>query len=63
LSFDDQVAPKYGEVRAYLAARGTSIGPNDVMIASIALVHDLTVVSHNTGEFSRVPGLKLEDWQ
>jgi tRNA(fMet)-specific endonuclease VapC len=63
LSFDDQVAPKYREVRAYLAARGTPIGPNDVMIASIALVHDLIVVSHNTSEFARVPGLKLEDWQ
>lgn len=63
LPFNDDVAPRYGEVRAALDARGTPIGPNDLMIASIALVHDLTVVTHNTGEFSRVPGLKIEDWQ
>jgi tRNA(fMet)-specific endonuclease VapC len=63
LPFDDQVAPEYGRVRAHLDARGTPIGPNDLMIASIALVHDLTVVSHNTSEFSRVPGLRLEDRQ
>lgn len=63
LPFDDHIAPKYGEVRADLAARGTPMGPNDLMIASIALVHDLAVVTHNTGEFGRVPGLKLEDWQ
>jgi tRNA(fMet)-specific endonuclease VapC len=63
LPFNDDIAPQYGELRAYLDARGTPIGPNDLMIASIALVHDLIVVTHNTGEFSRVPGLKLEDWQ
>ena len=63
LPFTDQIAPKYGEVRADLAARGTPIGPNDLMIACISLVHDLTVVSHNTSEFSRVRRLKLEDWQ
>jgi tRNA(fMet)-specific endonuclease VapC len=41
---------------------GTPIGPNDVLIASIALANDLTLVTNNRGEFSRVPGLKLEDW-
>jgi tRNA(fMet)-specific endonuclease VapC len=63
LPFDDRSAAEYGQIRATLAARGTPIGPNDLMIASIALAHDLTVVSHNTGEFGRVPHLKLEDWQ
>ena len=63
LPFDDLAAAEYGEIRAHLDARGTPIGPNDLMIASIALVHDLTVVTHNTAEFSRVPALKLEDWQ
>ena len=39
------------------------IGPNDLLIASIALANGLTLVTHNTREFSRIPGLKLEDWQ
>jgi tRNA(fMet)-specific endonuclease VapC len=63
LPFDDQAAAEYGKIRAYLASRGTSIGPNDLMIASSALAKGLTLVTHNTTEFSRVPGVKLEDWQ
>ena len=43
--------------------KGTPIGPNDLMIAAIALAYDLTLVTHNTAEFSRVPGLRLEDWE
>ncbi len=62
LPFDDQAAGQYGEIRAYLAARGTLIGPNDLFIASIALASGLTLVTNNTREFSRVPGLRLEDW-
>ena len=49
--------------RATLARKGTPIGPNDLLIASIALASDLTLVTHNTNEFSRVSDLKLEDWQ
>src|SRR5258708_7241248 len=41
---------------------GRPIGERDLMIASVALARDLTVVTHNVGEFSRVPGLKSEDW-
>lgn len=63
LPFDDRAAADYGEIRAYLSASGTPIGPNDLMIASIARTHGLTLVTHNTKEFSRVPSLKLEDWQ
>ena len=63
LPFDDQAAEEYGLIRAHLASLGTPIGPNDLMIASIALANGLTVVTHNTSEFSRVPGLKFEDWQ
>jgi tRNA(fMet)-specific endonuclease VapC len=63
LPFDDRAAAEYGKVRAHLARQGTPIGPNDLMIGSIALANGLTVVTHNTGEFSRVPGLALEDWQ
>ena len=39
------------------------IGPNDLTIASIALSHGLILVTHNTAEFSRVPGLQIEDWE
>jgi tRNA(fMet)-specific endonuclease VapC len=63
LVFDDRAAEEYGEIRAYLDDMGMPIGPNDLMIASIARAHSLTLVSHNTREFSRVPGLRLEDWQ
>jgi tRNA(fMet)-specific endonuclease VapC len=63
LPFDDRAAEEYGKIRAHLAAMGTSIGPNDLMIAAIALANQMTLVTHNTAEFSRVPGLTLEDWQ
>ena len=63
LPFDDVAAEECGRIRAHLAARGTMIGANDLMIAAIALANNCTVVTHNTSEFSRVPGLTLEDWQ
>ena len=63
LPFDDQAAEQYGKARAHLASTGTPIGPNDLIIAAIALAHGRTLVTHNTREFSRVPGLLLEDWQ
>jgi tRNA(fMet)-specific endonuclease VapC len=52
-----------GDLRAVLAAKGTPISPYDVLIAGQAFARDLTVVTHNTREFSRVPGLRVEDWQ
>jgi tRNA(fMet)-specific endonuclease VapC len=42
---------------------GTPIGPNDLLTAAIGVANDVTVVTHNTREFSRVAGLKLEDWE
>ena len=63
LPFDDRAAEEYGKVRAHLAALGTLIGPNDLMIAAIALANNMVLVTNNTAEFSRVPGLTLEDWQ
>lgn len=62
LDFDNPAAEEYAVIRADLTARGTPIGPYDLMIAAIALTHGLTLVTHNTAEFSRVVGLPLEDW-
>ncbi len=61
LPFDDRAAEEYGAIRAHLARQGTPIGPNDLMIAAIA--NSVTLVTHNTAEFERVPRLRLEDWQ
>lgn len=61
--FDDAAALLYGEVRAKLSQAGRPIGPYDLQIAAIALANGLTLVTHNTEEFSRVDGLKLEDWE
>jgi tRNA(fMet)-specific endonuclease VapC len=63
LPFDDDAALIFGRERARLAALGTPIGPNDLMIAAIALLHNLTLVTHNSREFSRVDGLRHEDWE
>jgi tRNA(fMet)-specific endonuclease VapC len=63
LSLDQAAAGHAGRIDAELIARGLRIGPYDTLIAAIALAHDLTLVTHNTGEFSRVAGLRLEDWE
>ena len=63
LPFDDNAADAYSQIRAQLAVLGTPIGPNDMMIAAIALVHNLIAVTHNTREYKRVAGLVLEDWE
>lgn len=62
LPFDDAAAEHYGRIRADLTTQGQIIGGNDLMIASIALAHGCTLVTHNTAEFGRVAGLRLEDW-
>lgn len=63
LPFDDAAADHAAHIRAHLAAAGTLIGPHDIQIAAIALAHSLTLVTHNTNEFRRVPALSVEDWQ
>ncbi len=62
LEFDREDARTVGEIRADLARRGAPIGPYDVLIAGQATARDLTLVTNNLGEFTRVQGLKLEDW-
>jgi tRNA(fMet)-specific endonuclease VapC len=63
LPFDDQCALRCAQVRAELERTGRVIGPYDLQIAAVALEHGLTLVTHNAQEFSRIAGLKLEDWE
>lgn len=63
LPFDNAAAGIFGQLRAYLEKQGTPIGPYDMQIAAIALAHDLILVTYNLKEFSRVPDLKIEDWE
>lgn len=63
LPFDDEAARTHARIRRHLEIVGTPIGPYDSQIAAIALVHGLTLVTHNTTEFGRVPGLQAEDWE
>lgn len=60
--FDAAAAAHAGQVRAELAKAGTPIGPYDQMIAGHARSLGLIVVTNNTKEFSRVPGIRVEDW-
>ena len=62
LPFGDREAEKYGEIRSVLEGQGKIIGPNDLMIASIASANDMILVTNNTKEFQRVEGLRIEDW-
>ncbi|MFO1434049.1 MAG: type II toxin-antitoxin system VapC family toxin [Candidatus Competibacteraceae bacterium] len=62
LPFSSEAAPYFGEIRAALASQGQPIGPYDLQIAAIARAHGLVVVTHNSREFARVPGLVVEDW-
>lgn len=62
LPFDEAAADAYGQIDGFLKSRGMSIGPLDTQIAAMALVHNLTLVTHNTRHFSRVPHLSIEDW-
>lgn len=63
LPFADEAAHHYGEIRSFLEKAGTPIGPNDLLIAAIARSRELTLVTHNVKEFSRVTGLRWEDWE
>src|SRR5260221_14425563 len=62
LPFDSACVPQYARIHDHLERQGSRIGGNDLLIAAIALTHDLTVGTHNSDEFHRVPGLRVEDW-
>ena len=60
--FDDTDAAEYARIRHALELAGCVIGPYDLQISAICVRHGLTLVTSNVGEFSRVPGLAVEDW-
>ena len=62
LAFDEQCARLAARLQVDLKGLGCAIGPLDTLIAATALAHGATLVTHNTREFERVPGLKIEDW-
>ena len=61
-ALDASAGAEYGRIRAVLEARGQVIGNNDLWIAAHAAALQLVLVTHNQREFSRVPGLQVEDW-
>jgi tRNA(fMet)-specific endonuclease VapC len=62
IPFEDQICYHYADIRSYLESIGKIIGPNDLLIASIARFYDATLVTNNLDEFNRVPNLKIENW-
>ncbi len=62
LPFTTEDAVMAGKIRGYLSKQGTPIGPYDIQIAAQGISRNIILVTHNTGEFSRVPGIKMEDW-
>jgi len=61
--YDDATTDSFVSIRCYLESIGKVIGSYDMQIAAIARTNGFTLVTNNTGEFSRIPGLMLEDWQ
>jgi len=62
LPFDDEDAVSYGKLKAKLKRKGEMIGPIDMLLAAQALSKELILITNNVGEFSRIDGLKIEDW-
>ncbi|MGV2123332.1 type II toxin-antitoxin system VapC family toxin [Agrobacterium vitis] len=62
IAYDDLAGRHYAEIRTPLEKQGTPIGATDLFIAAHALSLDMVLVTNNTREFARVPGLKLENW-
>ncbi len=62
LDFDSACAEQFGKVQGGLLRQGIMVPETDLMIASVALIYDLTLVTHNTADFQNIPGLRLDDW-
>jgi tRNA(fMet)-specific endonuclease VapC len=62
LDFDSADAEQFGKVQGGLMQQGISVPTADLMIAAVALVYNLTLVTNNTADFQNIPGLRLDDW-
>jgi tRNA(fMet)-specific endonuclease VapC len=62
LDFDPDCAKEFGKVRGQLLQQGISVSRVDLLIGAVALVHNLTMVTHNTTDYQNIPGLRLDDW-
>jgi len=62
ISFDDQAAIIYAQIRGSLEKEGQVIGPNDLILAATVLAHDGILVTNNVVEFERMKDLKIENW-
>ena len=62
LDFDSDCAKQFGQLRGHLLQRGIATSRMDLMIAAVALNHNLTLVTHNTADYQHIPGLRLDDW-
>ncbi len=62
VEFDEASAEQFGKLKVELQRIGITVTPIDLQIASVALAHNLTLVTHNTADFRNIPGLRLEDW-
>ncbi|MCD6486994.1 MAG: type II toxin-antitoxin system VapC family toxin [Syntrophobacterales bacterium] len=60
--YGERLVACYGEIRSLLESKGKTIGPLDMLIAAHALSLELTIISNNIKEFSRIPNLKYENW-
>ena len=62
VDYSNDCANEFGRIRVELRRQGMEVPTVDLMIASVAIVFDLTLVTHNTSDFKNIPGLRLEDW-
>lgn len=62
LPFDTFCAEEFGKLRGTLKRQGIGISPIDLQIAAVAIAHGLTLITNNTADFQKVPGLSLDDW-
>lgn len=62
LAYDQMCAEAFGKLRGELVPKGINISPMDLLIASVARAHNLTLVTHNVADFAAIPALRIVDW-